>query len=231
VGDAAVLDILNEYEQCSHHVNSHSATPMTSAARAASPRKRPVQRRSVETVERICVAAARIFDERGYHATTTNHIAEAAGVSVGSLYQYFPNKDALLVALAERHLAEATPAFEERLRRLESEQPPIEAVARSLIELTVEHNDSSRLHAEAPRTPELVAQFEVLAFMVIEALAAHLERAGTGGDQPLRRAALLTAAVDAAVHQVVLRYPPGSERRAAIDDLVDLVVGGLGAGS
>lgn len=206
---------------------------MTSAARAASPRKRPVQQRSVETVERICVAAARIFDERGYHATTTNHIAEAAGVSVGSLYQYFPNKDALLVALAERHLAEATPAFEERLRSLESQRPPIEVVARSLIELAVEQNDSSRLHAllhaEAPRTPELVAQFEALAFMMIEAVAAHLERTGTGADQPLRRAALLMAAVDAAVHQVVLRYPPGNERQAAIDDLVDLFLGGLAA--
>lgn len=207
---------------------------MTSAARAASPRKRPVQRRSVETVERICVAAARIFDERGYHATTTNHIAEAAGVSVGSLYQYFPNKDALLVALAERHLAEATPAFEERLRRLERERPSIEVVARSLIELAVEQNDSSRLHAllhaEAPRTPELVAQFEALASLVIEAVAAHLERTGTGGDQPARRAALLMAAVDAAVHQVVLRYPPGKDRQAAIDDLVGLATGGLAAG-
>jgi AcrR family transcriptional regulator len=204
---------------------------MTSAARRASPRKRPVQQRSVETVERICVAAARIFDERGYHATTTNHIAEAAGVSVGSLYQYFPNKDALLVVLAERHLAEATPAFEERLRSLESERPSIEVVARSLIELAVEQNDSSRLHAllhaEAPRTPELVAQFEALALMVIEAVAVHLERSGTGGDQSLRRAALLMAAVDAAVHQVVLRYPPGNERGAAIDDLVDLTLGGL----
>lgn len=179
------------------------------------------------------MAAARIFDERGYHATTTNHIAEAAGVSVGSLYQYFPNKDALLVALAERHLAEATPAFEERLRSLEIDRPPIEVVARSLIELAVEQNDSSRLHAllhaDAPRTPELVAQFEALAFLVIEAAAAHLERTGTGGDQPLRRAALLVAAVDAAVHQVVLRYPSGDERQAAIDDLVALAIGGLAA--
>ena len=51
--------------------------------------------------------ATRIFDERGYRATTTNHIAAAAGVSIGSLYQYFPNKDALLAALAERHVNQA----------------------------------------------------------------------------------------------------------------------------
>jgi AcrR family transcriptional regulator len=178
------------------------------------------------------VAAARIFDERGYHATTTNHIAEAAGVSVGSLYQYFPNKDALLVALAERHLAEVAPAFEERLVHLESEQPPIAVVARSLIELTVDQNDSSHLHAllhaEAPRTPELVALFEALVGSVVVAVAAHLERAGIGGKRPVQRAALVVAAVDAGVHEVVLRHAPGPRRREAIDDLVALVVGGLG---
>ena len=81
-------------------VNSH-------LDRQAEPRKRPLQRRSREMVDRILDAAARIFVERGYHGTTTNHVAEAAEVSVGSVYQYFPNKDALLVALGERHLEEA----------------------------------------------------------------------------------------------------------------------------
>src|SRR6056297_1930332 len=98
----------------------------------AEPRKRPRQERSRRLVAKVLDEATRLFSELGYHATTTNHIAEAAGVSVGSLYQYFPNKDALLVVLAERHIAEAAPAFRERLRELESEQPPIEQVARSL---------------------------------------------------------------------------------------------------
>ena len=74
------------------------------ARTSAEPRKRPRQRRSTETVARMLDAAARIYDERGYRATTTNNVAEEAGVSIGSLYQYFPNKDALLVALADRHL-------------------------------------------------------------------------------------------------------------------------------
>jgi AcrR family transcriptional regulator len=67
-----------------------------------SPRKKPVQDRSQITVEAIVDAAARIFSERGFNATTTNHVAEVAGVSVGSLYQYFPNKLALLAAVRDK---------------------------------------------------------------------------------------------------------------------------------
>lgn len=67
-----------------------------------SPRKRPRQDRSQATVEAIFQAAAHIFGEFGFEAATTNAIAERAGVSVGSLYQYFPNKRVLLNALHER---------------------------------------------------------------------------------------------------------------------------------
>jgi AcrR family transcriptional regulator len=66
-----------------------------------SPRKKPVQERSQLTVEAIVVAATRIFREAGFAAATTNRVAELAGVSVGSLYQYFPNKLALLTAVRD----------------------------------------------------------------------------------------------------------------------------------
>ncbi len=68
-------------------------------------RKRPVQARSRLTVEAILDAAARIFVEEGYGRLTTNAVAERAGVSIGSLYQYFPNKEVLIDALHERHRA------------------------------------------------------------------------------------------------------------------------------
>ncbi|HEY0947216.1 MAG TPA: TetR/AcrR family transcriptional regulator [Opitutaceae bacterium] len=68
------------------------------------PRKKPSQSRSQATVDVILDAAARIFVETGFDAATTNAIAERAGVSIGSLYQYFPNKLALLAALKERHV-------------------------------------------------------------------------------------------------------------------------------
>lgn len=70
------------------------------------PRRQPRQVRSQQMVEAILEATARVLAERGYAATNTNLVAERAGVSVGSVYQYFPNKDALLTALHERHAAQ-----------------------------------------------------------------------------------------------------------------------------
>ena len=56
------------------------------------PRKRPRQERAKATVETILEASARILVKRGFDGFTTNEVATAAGVSIGSLYQYFPNK-------------------------------------------------------------------------------------------------------------------------------------------
>lgn len=67
------------------------------------PRKSPRQIRSQNTVETILQATARVLATHGYAGTNTNLIAETAGVSVGSLYQYFPNKNALIAALHNRH--------------------------------------------------------------------------------------------------------------------------------
>ncbi|MBW9056173.1 TetR/AcrR family transcriptional regulator [Rhizobium mesosinicum] len=66
------------------------------------PRKTPRQARSLATVSAIVEAAARILEERGHEGFSTNAVAEKAGVSVGSLYQYFPRKDALIGALILR---------------------------------------------------------------------------------------------------------------------------------
>jgi AcrR family transcriptional regulator len=186
----------------------------------------------VDTVERILDAAARIFDECGYRATTTNHVAEAARVSIGSLYQYFPNKDALLVALAERHVEEAAERFAERLLALRLDAPPLAVTVSSLLDLTVELNDTSRLHAvifeECPRTPALSEQLGRLTDVIVTEVAWHLDRTGAGGADPALRARLLVAAVDAAVHEVVLHVSPGPARVAAITDLAEVVLHGLG---
>jgi AcrR family transcriptional regulator len=66
-------------------------------------RKEPRQERARATVEAILEAAARILDRQGWGRFTTNAVADAAGVSIGSLYQYFPNKLALVEAILRRH--------------------------------------------------------------------------------------------------------------------------------
>lgn len=66
------------------------------------PRKAPRQARSLATVALIVEAAARILEEAGHAGFSTNAVAQRAGVSVGSLYQYFPSKDALIGALVQR---------------------------------------------------------------------------------------------------------------------------------
>ncbi|WP_439897140.1 TetR/AcrR family transcriptional regulator, partial [Cronobacter sakazakii] len=66
------------------------------------PRKAPRQARSRALVEAIIEATARIFEREGAAACTTNAVAETAGVSIGSLYQYFPNRHALTAALVAR---------------------------------------------------------------------------------------------------------------------------------
>lgn len=200
---------------------------------SAEPRKRPRQRRSAETVDRILGAAARILDERGYAGTTTNHVAASAGVSIGSLYQYFPNKDALLVALAERHVDEVASRFGDRLATLREDRPPLELTVRALLELTVELNDTSRLHAilfsDCPRTPALEQRLHRFTDLLVTEVSWHLERTGHGGGNAELRARLAIAATDAAVHDVVLALPPGTDRAAATDELVALVLRGLSA--
>src|SRR5215510_5098878 len=82
------------------------------------PRKQPRQRRSKETVEAILEAAARILVRHGYDGANTNRIAAAAGVSVGSLYQYFPNKESLVAALAAERTGRISAILEARMAQV-----------------------------------------------------------------------------------------------------------------
>ena len=66
------------------------------------PKKLPSQRRSQETFDALVDACTWLLPRRGYAGTTTNHIAERAGVNIASLYEYFPGKDAIVAQVAER---------------------------------------------------------------------------------------------------------------------------------
>lgn len=82
------------------------------------PRKLPSQARSRATFDAIVEACTRLLPRLGYAGTTTNHVAERAGVSIASLYEYFPNKDAIVAQVAER-------LVDRVLRRLAKEAPRV----------------------------------------------------------------------------------------------------------
>lgn len=89
-----------------------------SATKPRQPRKQPRQARSRATVDALLDAAARVLVQEGYGAANTNRIAEVAGISVGSLYQYFPSKEALIVALRQRHAAQMGALLQEQAQKV-----------------------------------------------------------------------------------------------------------------
>ncbi|MEU2723620.1 TetR/AcrR family transcriptional regulator [Streptomyces smyrnaeus] len=139
---------------------------MVSGHRRLQPRKRPRQVRAELTRQRILTAAAHVFADHGYAAGTTNRIAERARISIGSLYQYYPNKDAILVELLNRHLESGVSAT--RRRMTEGLPDSLEEFVRSVVRTSIEnHLDDPQLlrvlAEQAPRSPELlekVAQHE-----------------------------------------------------------------------
>lgn len=177
------------------------------------PRKRPRQQRSRETVEVLLEAAAQVFQAEGLQATT-NRIAERSGYSVGTLYQYFPNKRALLHSLAERHVIDAgrrLTAVSERVRDAGWEET-VRAFAAEVVALHRERPVlHAVLHAYAPRTPEGVRLLAELHEGLARELAEHLRRCGRGGTDPRRRALLLVHTADAQLHGVLLGQEDAEE--------------------
>ena len=107
--------------------------PSTSKNRPM-PRKSPKQVRSADTVSAIIEAAARILETEAHNGFSTNAVAHKAGVSIGTLYQYFPNKEAVLGALLARETAQLLSHAE-----LALEQPLAEEALLILISAAVEH--------------------------------------------------------------------------------------------
>lgn len=183
------------------------------AAAALKPRKTPRQERARRTVEAILEAAAQVFERRGYAAGTTDAIAERAGVSIGSLYQYFPNKDAILVALAERHLDEGFALMERLLAQATADPPALEVLLRGFVEAMVAlHRREPRLHRvlfeEAPLPAglrrSLAQREEALAAQVARLLESH---PALSLPDPQAAAYLVVRSVEGLVHGFIL-HPP-----------------------
>lgn len=101
---------------------------------AGSPlRRTPRQQRALERIDHLLDAAASVIAEVGVGDTTTNAIAAKAGASVGSLYQFFPNKDAVLRSLAMRY-ATAFDALKDRVMAVEAADLPLEIMMRGIVE-------------------------------------------------------------------------------------------------
>ncbi len=100
------------------------------------PRKVPQQQRAQFTVDCILKAAESIIVKSGYDAATTNNIAEVAGVSIGSLYQYFASKEAIAAALVESAVMNATEVLRDCL--IENMAKPLEESARQIIRTILE---------------------------------------------------------------------------------------------
>ncbi|RKS09462.1 TetR family transcriptional regulator [Nocardiopsis sp. Huas11] len=171
-------------------------------------RRTPRRLRSRLRVETLLEAAAQVFEREGLDATT-DRIAERTGYSVGTLYQYFPDKHAMLYAPAERHLDQAAQALEDVSERLDRERPDVEGTLRAVAAAMVGlHSDRPRLHAlmsaHAPRVPEGVARLDELRAALVAALAAHPVRCGHGGPDPARTAALLVHTADSQLPGVLL---------------------------
>ncbi|MBU8807619.1 TetR/AcrR family transcriptional regulator [Mycolicibacterium goodii] len=191
------------------------------------PRKKPRQQRSRETVEVVLEAAAQVFNREGL-AATTNRIAERAGVSIGSVYQYFPNKRALLNALAQRHVQEASDRLDAVFTRLRRDAPAFDQAMRSILAAVVDlHHDRPGLHrlmhrVAAPRDDQLKAM-QLFETRLAEEVAFHLVRCGRvpDPDDALAAARTVVHAVDAHLHRVLPHRDITQE--AATDELVDLV--------
>lgn len=196
-------------------------------------RRQPRQTRARATFDAILDAAAQLFAEHGYAATTTNRVAERAGVSIGSLYQYVSDKDALLLALAERHLREAADALSDTFSGLHRDRPDVaETVRRLVTSLADLHRHDPAMHRllfdQTPRTPALAGRLRQAQRDLGRAVAAELIRLGVAGPHPQARALLLVQGLEAQVHGAVLEPPPDTSSAELIDELIGLWTTTLG---
>ncbi len=198
---------------------------------ATNPRKQPSQERSRQTVDALLQGAARVLMRDGYDRASTNRIAEEAGVSIGSLYQYFPTKEALVAALIEREVESQFHVVSSRLA--EVMDAPLETAVRELVEAVV---DAHRLHPKLHRvlTEEVPRVGALKRIVELEAKTAELLVAGLAlrrdevRPQNLELAAfLLVHAVEGVVHGAVNYHPEHIENEALVEELSRMILGYL----
>jgi AcrR family transcriptional regulator len=206
------------------------ATPMARNP-ATNPRKSASQERSRLTVDALLEATARVLMKEGYDRASTNKIAAVAGVSIGSLYQYFPTKEALVAAVIDRHMHEMLQVFRDALVKVAT--LPMEVAARELVAVMFDaHRVNPKLHRvlaeQIPRTGRLenIEAIDREAHALVRGyLEAHRDELDV--PDPDVAAFVCVTAVEALTHAAVVRRPEMlTDERAErlVDDVTRLVV-------
>ena len=197
-------------------------------APATTPRKKPAQARSQETVDALLEATARVLVKTGYDRASTNRIAEEAGVSVGSLYQYYPNKEALVAALIERHSEQVRGAVLRQMAGVAC--APLPEAVRAVVAAVFEaHQLDPRLHRalheQVPRVGRLARLLDDMC-EVERALLVFLEqrRQDLAPDDLAAAAHVIVVVTEAAIHGAALHERPGLSARAIEEALVEMIL-------
>jgi AcrR family transcriptional regulator len=192
-------------------------------------RRKPRQERARDTVEAILEAAAQVFERHGYAAGTTNRIAERAGVSIGSLYQYFPNKDAIVMELARRHIAQIGDAATPGLEALVEYVPPLRDALTAIVLGTVELHRRAPLFQrvifeQTPRSDEIRALlwelFERASALIGDYLAASPE---VHVADPRVAARMVTVVVDEVTHGAIIHPREGDDPDVYAQETITLL--------
>jgi AcrR family transcriptional regulator len=195
------------------------------------PRKSASQERSRLTVDALLEATARVLVREGYDRASTNRIAEVAGVSIGSLYQYFPSKEALVAAVIDRHTQEVSQVTRNALFKVAAR--PIEVAAREFVSVAIDaHRVNPKLHGVLAEQIPRVGRLDNIEANVREGYAlvrgyleAHRDEIDIA-DLDLAAFVLVTV-VEALTHAAVLRRPDiltGDKARQFVDDVTRLVI-------
>jgi len=179
-------------------------------------------------VDAILEATARVLVDEGYDKASTNRVAEVAGVSIGSLYQYFPSKAALIATLMEQHVDQMTDLMVERLAAYAT--APLPVAVRKLVETMIDaHRVNPELHRvfaeQLPRTPghDKVQQIEQ---RVGGLLQGYLQ--ARKGELRVTDAKLATFViahtVESLTHAAVIDHPELLEDNQIVDEMTDVVL-------
>lgn len=200
---------------------------------AIEPRKQPRQARSVATVSAVLEGVAQVLETEGYEKMTTTRVAERAGTSVGTLYQYFPSKEALLVAAMENKMAQVDRALA-KVFDLPADAPLAEHVRVMITALIAEKSRRPRLNAELARQGPRLEKLKLISRtldrahgMVRALLEAHKDSI-TVADADLS-AWLVVHAVNGMIDGALLSAPDRLKDPRFAPAIVEHVLGALGA--